>query len=1511
MIKRVARFAVAVSAIVFPFNSFAQTPGPNINMVAGTQWPGGDPFLQRQDEPSMAASTRNPLHLLAGANDYRTVDLPGLPNGEETGDAWLGVFKSLDGGQTWFSTLIPGYPQDTGPIVPIKGFPAAADPMVRSGLNGMFYYSGIALTRDNPPISAVFVARFNDFNNREGSDPIQYSGMSIVADGRPASQFLDKPSLAVDIPRAGSSLCSVGGQFFLGGNVYVVYTLLEGTGQNTIAKLWFSRSTNCGTSWSNPILISGANSVNQASVMAIDTRSGALHVVWRRFAHDTETNAILATKSIDGGKTFSAPVVIRNIAPYDQVMSGTKFRTNDYPTAVTDADGRLYVAWTERNGPAGTQPWSSLPDGRIMLTNSPDGHTWTTPVMVAPTAMASPLSGRGHQFMPALSYASGKLMLVHYDLREDSTIAQYAFSPPSFTESRLVLGNLSTTPQNLDNVFNNFVQDAGFGSPLLRRHTLDLRASQASPGAMPVFEPSQRVSAYRFGFTSTNPTIRQLEFNPPNFDMFKKGTVPFIGDYVDLAPQYPFIASLLNFPIPAPVFHAVWTDNRDVRPPLDGDWTKYTPPYSAARGFTSKLDGSVLEPCIADRTGMRNQNIYTARITAGLFFGSPGNDKPLGRIQRAFVVTVQNAKATSQSYRLQIFNQPPGGKATFQQLPQNAPAVTTLDITIHAKSSASRTVFVTSTSKDAPVGVTVTEIPAPGGTPQANALISATVLNPDPSSPDIGSPTPGSPDIGSVEVYTPDIGAPDIGAPDIGAPDIGAPDIGAPDIGTPDIGTPDIGTPDIGTPTYASPDIGTPDIGTPDIGSGSVTDTSWPVTNDGNTTAAYATKLYLFGTVPPDVKLQLILHQTYRTPTAKNCTLMTERHEILLANQPNPTLQTSLVGIGNPDIGSSAVPSVAIAPGDSVKLTVRVVDKNPSHDPARKGARIPATNFLAPVVVAQAINTTDLNNPNNPNPQPPISMVITTPSLPDGITGSAYSAPLNVLFGVAPLTWSVASLFEGPPLPSGVSIDTSTGLISGIPAQAGTFSFTVTVQDSTMPNPRHTSRVYTIHIADLLVITTKSPLPVAAQGSAYNVPLASRGGLRPIHWALLGGALPAGFTLSDGGLISGTSTSAGTFSFAVGATDSSQPAQTIQGSFQLVVAAPVTFNVTPTSTQFVMSFSPVSISGSVTNNSDVTQSGLVIQHYIDQGDITIPAAGWVIRTASDFADGTVPAHTQLQLISGDHAANASGASAAGMQPGSATLRIQLRQQQGGSDNLLQTLSFPITLTVPLAITTPSLPDGYQGSSYNDGSNPPNPFALSSSGGTGTVTWRLGNETTLPNGLTLSSNGGISGNPTGVEYRTVAMKATDSGSPAQTVTKNFTIQTWSQASAFCPSPSKPLFNNMNGFTVFNGGLAPTFTTPNRSYRLVAMSTYHYNDGAGTSLTGHTLGLSAFDPWTVNVTNAQGGVPANWEAVIPSPGPTLGGNSSYTVNDSDGSKTWSQNSGSGGFGFTQVCVVPLSP
>ena len=167
----------AIPAFVASVN--AQVAGRNVNMVSGGTFPGGDPFLQKQNEPSLAMSTRNPCHLLAGANDYRAVNLPGLPGDAEIGDAWLGWYESTDCGATWYSTLVPGYPQDSSPegmASPVKGLSAGADPVVRSGAAGTFYYLFIAFNRGSN-VGKLALARAIDHNDRESFiDPSKPDG---------------------------------------------------------------------------------------------------------------------------------------------------------------------------------------------------------------------------------------------------------------------------------------------------------------------------------------------------------------------------------------------------------------------------------------------------------------------------------------------------------------------------------------------------------------------------------------------------------------------------------------------------------------------------------------------------------------------------------------------------------------------------------------------------------------------------------------------------------------------------------------------------------------------------------------------------------------------------------------------------------------------------------------------------------------------------------------------------------------------------------------------------------------------------------------------------------------------------------------------------------------------------------------------------------------------------------------------------------------------------------------
>ncbi len=75
------------------------------------------------------------------------------------------------------------------------------------------------------------------------------------------------------------------------------------------------------------------------------------------------------------------------------------------------------------------------------------------------------------------------------------------------------------------------------------------------------------------------------------------------------------------------------------------------------------------------------------------------------------------------------------------------------------------------------------------------------------------------------------------------------------------------------------------------------------------------------------------------------------------------------------------------------------------------------------------------------------NLTIKTSSLPDGTLGVSYSATLEQDYGTLPVSWSVTA----GSLPPGLTLDPSSGLISGTPTATGTSNFTVTVTDSSSP----------------------------------------------------------------------------------------------------------------------------------------------------------------------------------------------------------------------------------------------------------------------------------------------------------------------------------------------------------------------------------------------------------------------------------------------------------------------------
>ncbi len=719
----------------FPQPASAQqqvVAGQNVNMVGGpwsfdaaTGKIVGDPFLQRQNEPSLALSSRNPCHILAGANDYRAVDVPGLPGDTETGDAWLGLFKSIDCGQTWTSTLLPGYPQDKsaeGLASPLWGLKAGADATVRSGPAGMLYYSGIAFDRGSKNLGKVFVSRFIDRNNKEQGDPFHYIGTAQIESGT-AGQFLDKPWIAADKPR-GTGTCSVDGQDIPAGKVYLTYTSFTGGTNNPRSKIMFSSSSNCGATWSNPAKLSERIALNQGTVLAINPVDGAIYIAWREFANPADSTAahtILFVRSIDGGKSFTKAAPIDNaLRPFDQGTSSGSFRSNAYPTMTVDGTGRIYVAWAAR-GFGTYRPDPVTGDARIVMATSDDGGaSWSMP-----RAVVDNYPGPGHQLMPALEFAAGKLVIAYYDFRETESLffAQYINE----------LQAISVSPY--------------------RRHTVDLRSAMAEPASAPVFtdytvvseggapNPSTQVSRYLFG--SFGNGLVQVQYNPPNLPIFAQGTVPFLGDYIDIAGQTFTVDANRQWQFNTagdgsrvPLFHVAWTDNRDVRKPPPGQtWANYKSP-------TLGPNNTVCDP--GSNPGSRNQNVYTAQLMPGLVVTAPGNHKTLGELQRAFVVYARNATSQGRHYTLTIATPPTGAFASFTHIDESGlpnPIGLTPQIGpiyIPARSSIARSVFIVAPGMPyPPVTVTVQETNPPSG--QA-AAVAIAVLNPDIANPDIANP---------------------------------------------------------------------------------------------------------------------------------------------------------------------------------------------------------------------------------------------------------------------------------------------------------------------------------------------------------------------------------------------------------------------------------------------------------------------------------------------------------------------------------------------------------------------------------------------------------------------------------------------------------------------------------------------------------------------------------------------------------------------------------------------------
>jgi hypothetical protein len=349
--------------------------------------------------------------------------------------------------------------------------------------------------------------------------------------------------------------------------------------------------------------------------------------------------------------------------------------------------------------------------------------------------------------------------------------------------------------------------------------------------------------------------------------------------------------------------------------------------------------------------------------------------------------------------------------------------------------------------------------------------------------------------------------------------------------------------------------------------------------------------------------------------------------------------------------------------------------------------------------------------------------------------------------GTGARTWSISA----GSLPTGLDINQSTGEISGTPTAAGTFNFTVQVQDSGSPQQTDTQDL-SILIAEPLAITSNALSNTTEDVAVYSDTVAANGGQPPLTFSVSSGSLPPGLTLDTAsGTISGDPTTGGSFNFEIQVTDSLSTPQTDSQAY----------------TVRVLEITTTGLADGVQN--DAYNAGLSVV-----GEV--PAVAWS-EPAGGLGTGTC-AGLALDVNTGVISGTPTNFGTCGP--------FTINATDSDSPTRTDTQSLSITIAQDLLITTVALPDGTAGVAYNQ--------SITAAGGTSPFTW---SEATVPSnlfdsdtgegalgtacqGLTLdlTSTGiatSVSGTPVnGGTCGPFTVRVDDSGAPAQFDTQNLSI-----------------------------------------------------------------------------------------------------------------------------------------
>ena len=429
------------------------------------------------------------------------------------------------------------------------------------------------------------------------------------------------------------------------------------------------------------------------------------------------------------------------------------------------------------------------------------------------------------------------------------------------------------------------------------------------------------------------------------------------------------------------------------------------------------------------------------------------------------------------------------------------------------------------------------------------------------------------------------------------------------------------------------------------------------------------------------------------------------------------------------------------------------------------------------------------------------SLAISTNVLPGATAGQSYSTTLIGTGGVPPYNWTVSGL------PAVLSVNPTTGQISGLAQVGGTYTVAVVLKDSTNVTVSR-SLSFTVNPPPVQVNTT-SPLPNGTVGVPYLATVSAQGGATPYTFGLQGGSFPPGLTLAPTGFISGTPKTPGPFTFGIQVTDFN--GVTNSGTFGVIILpAPLSLigggsgtvgtplsivfsgagGVPPYAFSITGTLPPgTSASGSTLSGTPTTAGNYSVRVVLSDStnanvtqNVTIAIAPQPIplTISGSLGNGQVNvAYTgQLSAAGGTPPYTFSGA---GVPPGvsiSATGAVTGTPTTPGDYIVVATVTdsaaaaapntasarFPVSITaaIPaLTITTFALPNAVAGAAYSAN--------LGASGGTPPYTWTV---TGLPAGVTATAAGVLSGTPTATGSFKVSATVTDSS--RLTATQSYTL-----------------------------------------------------------------------------------------------------------------------------------------